>query len=120
MITFEEVQLTCLKKTGAREDFKAEWNATRFLVHDKMFALCGEDKMGKRILTVKCEPSLGQSLRQQYSDIVPGYYMNKEHWNSIYLEGQVPLEVLQMMVDQSYELVFDSLSKKVQKSILGY
>lgn len=108
----------CLSKKGVEKDFKPEWDATRYMIRGKMFVLQGGDKEGKPIVTVKLEPLYGEFLRQQYEHIVPGYYMNKEHWNSLYLEGDVPDEVLKEMVDRSYRLIFDSLSKKIQKEIL--
>lgn len=64
------------------------------------------------------EPSMGEILRQQHKDIIPGYYMNKEHWNSVYLEGVVPDDVLRDMIDRSHQLIFASLPKKMQKEIL--
>ena len=108
----------CLSKKAAEKDFKVEWDATRYLIGGKMFAMQGGDKEKKAIITLKCEPSFGQYLRGQYEDIIAGYYMNKEHWNSVYLEGDVPEDVLQQMIDMSYELVFSSLSKKKQKEII--
>jgi predicted DNA-binding protein (MmcQ/YjbR family) len=51
--------------------------------------------------------------------IVTGYYMNKEHWNSVYLDVDVPDAILKQMIDMSYDLVFNSLSKKLQKQILS-
>ena len=107
-----------LSKKGAAKDFKAEWNASRYLIGGKMFGMLGGDKYDKPIITLKCEPMFGEMLRKQYKDIVPGYYMNKVHWNSLYLEGDVPDEILKQMIDMSYALVFDSLTKKAQKEIL--
>jgi len=109
----------CLSHAGATTDYKPEWEATRYLVGGKMFAMCGGDKEGKPILTLKLEPAFGHLLRQQYAHIVAGYYMNKEHWNSLYLEGNVPDEVVRTMIAQSHGLVLESLSKKLQKEILG-
>jgi len=108
-----------LSKTGANKDFKVEWQWHRYLIKDKMFGAICSDKVGKPIVTIKCEPIVGDLLRSQYTDIVPGYYMNKEHWNSVYLDGEVLDEVLRNMIDMSYQLVFNSLSKKVQKEIIG-
>lgn len=108
----------CLSKKGAVKDFKVEWDATRYLIGGKMFAMQGGDKEKKPIITLKCEPPFGQFLRSEHSHIVPGYYMNKEHWNSVYLEGDVPDDVLKQMIDISYELVLNSLSKKLQKEIM--
>jgi len=107
----------CLSMTGATTDYKPEWEATRYLVGGKMFAMCCGDKEGKPIVTLKLDPDLGASLRQRYEHIVPGYYMNKEHWNSLYLEGNVPDDVLRTMVQESHQLILRSLSKKAQREI---
>lgn len=61
----------------------------------------------------------GEFLRQQYEDIVPGYYMNKIHWNSVKPDGKVPDELLQDLLDKSYQLVLVGFSKKRQKEITG-
>lgn len=114
---YEWMDEYCLSKKGAEKDFKAEWEAIRYLIGGKMFAMQGGDKDNKAIITLKCEPVFGQALRQQYEHIIPGYYMNKEHWNSVYLDGDVPDEILRQMIDMSYELVLKSLSKKAQKEI---
>ncbi len=108
----------CLAKKGVEKDYKPEWNATRYMIKGKMFVMQGGDKEGKPIVTVKLEPEHGEFLRKQYKDIIPGYYMNKEHWNSLYLEGNVPDEVVRDMLDRSYNLILSSLSKKLQKEIL--
>lgn len=108
-----------LSKKGAVKDFKAEWGVDRYMVGGKMFAMWGGDKEGRPILTLKCEPAFGQMLRRAHPDIIPGYYMNKEHWNSVYLEGDVPEDVVRQMMDESYGLIFSSLSKKLQMSISG-
>ena len=113
---FEEY---CFSKKGAYKEYKIEWEVDRYMIRDKMFIMHGKDKNGKEIITLKLEPMYGQILREQYhSHIVPGYYMNKEHWNSIYVEGNVPDGVLRDMIDKSYALIFGAFSKKVQKEIL--
>ena len=116
---YEWLDEYCTSKRGVQKDFKAEWDATRYMLGGKMFAMQGGDKNGKPIITVKLDPMFGQFLRSQYRDIVPGYYMNKEHWNSLYLEGNVPDEVLKEMLDQAYQIVLKSLSKKMQMEIGG-
>ncbi|MCX8129747.1 MAG: MmcQ/YjbR family DNA-binding protein [Clostridia bacterium] len=116
---YEWLDEYCLSKKGTEKEYKPEWDATRYMIRGKMFVLLGGDKDGKPIATVKLEPSHGELLRQQYKDIIPGYYMNKEHWNSLNLEGSVPDGVLKEMVDSSYRLIFESLSKKIQKELLG-
>jgi len=107
-------------KTGAYKEFKVEWNADRYMIRDKMFIMHTRDGSGKEIITLKLEPADGQLFREQYEgDIVAGYYMNKEHWNSVYVEGNVPDEVLQDMIDKSYSLILGAFSKKAQAEILA-
>lgn len=114
---YEWLDEYCLSKKGAEKDFKVEWNATRYMIRGKMFAMQGGDKYSKPIITVKLEPLFGELLRKQYKDIIPGYYMNKEHWNSLYLDGDVPDDVLKDMLDKAYNILLASLSKKVQNEI---
>jgi len=117
-VKYQWVDKYCLALTGVIKDFKSEWNATRYLVGGKMFAMCCGDKDGKPIITVKLDPGFGTLLRQKYKYIVPGYYMNKDHCNSLYLEGDVPDDVLKTMIQESYQLILNSLSKKIQKEIM--
>ncbi len=107
----------CLSLTGAQKDFKEEWGATRYLLSDKMFAMVGGDKDGRGIVSLKLKPENGLMLREAYPDITPGYYLNKTHWNSIYLEGAVPDDLLKQMIQESHELVFNGLSKKVKEQL---
>jgi predicted DNA-binding protein (MmcQ/YjbR family) len=108
-----------INKNGATRDYKDEWQWHRFQIMNKMFAAICIDNEGRNIITLKSEPSLGSSFRNQYSSIRPGYYMNKNHWISIDLDGDVPDEVLKLMIDQSYQLIFSSLRKNLQNKIIG-
>ncbi len=109
-----------LRKSGVTKDLQPDWNWIRYLVGGKMFAaIClGEDNKPYYI-TLKLEPSEGDFLRQQYEDIIPGYYMNKMHWNSIKPDGEVPDDLLKDLLDKSYELVLCGFSKKRQREIIG-
>ena len=107
----------CLSKKGVTKDDKEEWGATRYQVGGKMFAMQGGDKEGTPIFTRKLPPDFGRFLREQYPDIGPGYYMNKEHWNSLSLQGTVPDDLVREMVDRAYETVLRSLPKRVQRDI---
>ena len=109
----------CLSKIGVEKDYKAEWNAERYMVRGKMFLMRGGDKNGKPIISVKLNPAFGRALRGEYPDIIPGYYMNKEHWSSLYLDGDVPDDMVKTMINESYRLIFQSLNKKLQKEIIG-
>ncbi|MFV0528479.1 MAG: MmcQ/YjbR family DNA-binding protein [Lachnospiraceae bacterium] len=109
---YEWLEEFCLAQEEAVQDYKEEWGATRYMIDGKMFAMCGTDKSGRAIITLKLEPAYGQMLRDQYPDIVPGYYMNKVHWSSVYLDGAVPDELLKTMIGESHQLIFRAKSKK--------
>ena len=108
-----------LAKPGVTKDLQAEWNWIRYQIGGKMFAaLCLDDATGKVVyITMKLDPAEGEFLRKQYEDIIPGYYMNKAHWNSVKAEGVVPDELLKEILEKSYRLVLGSLSKKKQKEL---
>jgi predicted DNA-binding protein (MmcQ/YjbR family) len=118
MAKYEWLDAHCLSKKGVVKEYKAEWDAVLYRIRDRLFVLRGEDKEGRPIVTVKLDPLHGELLRLRYDDIVPGYYMNKTHWNSLQLEGNVPDETVRDMLDQSYDLVLSSFPKKIQKEIL--
>lgn len=114
-----------LAKSGATKDYKEEWGWDRYLVSDKMFAaMCqpGPEHKGyncRQLLTLKCDPALSELLRAEYPDIVPGFYMDKRHWISVFLDGAVPEEVLRDLCDRSHQLIFSKLTKKKQRELLG-
>ena len=70
----------------------------------KMFALVTEDKEPVQI-SLKCDPLLAETLREKYETVLPGYHLNKKHWNTILLTGQLPLEEVQGLIRHSYDLV---------------
>ena len=104
---------------GVTKDFKAEWNWTRYMVGGKLFcALCHDDAGRDVYITVKLEPLRGEFLRGQFADVIPGYYMNKTHWNSVRTAGSLPEDILRGMLEESYRLVAAGLPKK-QRAALG-
>lgn len=109
-----------LKKPGVTKDLQAEWNWIRFQIGGKMFAaICRDDNDQPYYITLKLEPVEGDFWRKQYEDIIPGYYMNKQHWNSVKADGEVPDDILKDLLDKAYGIVLGSFSKKKQKEILG-
>lgn len=114
-----------LKKPGAAKDDKPEWGWLRWSVGGRLFAaFCrpGPEHKGydcRELLTLKCEPPMGELLRAEYPDIVPGFYMDKRNWISVFLDGTVPEDVLRDLCDRSYNLVFGKLTKKAQREIAG-
>ncbi len=108
-----------LQKLPATEkEFQPAWQAYRYILRKKMYAYIGfHDKTARPIITLKLEPAFSELLRRTYEDIVPGYYMNKFHWSTVYLDGGVPKEVLTDMMQAAYKLALSSLSKKAQSEI---
>lgn len=81
-----------------------------FKVMNKMFALFAEDATPIRI-NLKCDPEEAQILRGMHKSIIPGYHMNKEHWNTIILDDSLPDELIYKLIDDSYDLVVKGLKK---------
>ena len=106
-----------MDRPGAEQDYKLEWQWQRYLVRGRMFAaVCtpgAEHKLhaGRTMIILKCDPRLAEAFRAQYPDVVPGFYSDKKTWNSVYLDGQVPDQILRDMCDMSYALVTAKLTK---------
>lgn len=108
-----------MQKPAVTKDLKVEWNWIRYMIGGKMFAaVLLDDDNRPYYINLKLEPTQGEFLRRQYADIIPGYYANKQHWNSIRPDGQVPDALLMDMLDKSYRLVLGGFSKKKQQEIL--
>lgn len=82
----------------------------------KMFALVPEGSSPVRV-SLKCDPILAEKLREEYESIMPGYHLNKKHWNTIVLTGQLDDDYLLGLIDHSYQLVVGSLSKEEQAKL---
>lgn len=108
-----------INKPGVTKNTE-NWNWIRYMIGEKMFlAVCLDDNDIPYYITLKLEPLEGEFLRKQYVDIIPGYYMNKVHWNSIKANGAVPDVLMKELVDKSYNLILAGFSKKKQREILG-
>ena len=103
----------CLSKKGVEESFPFDERTLVFKVMNKMFALNGIDADPPRV-NLKCDPERAIELRESYSGIVPGYHMNKKHWNTVNLDDDVENKLIAELIDQSYDLVVNSLTKKDQ------
>ena len=110
----EEIRAYCLNKPFVKESFAFDETTLVFKVHNKMFALFSLGKNPLRI-NLKCNPEKTLELREEYTQVLPVYHMNKKHWNTIVLEG-LPLKRIQQWIDNSYQLVWDSLPKKLTNS----
>ena len=106
---FAALRTYLLSKPEALEDFPFGPDAYVYKVQGKMFALLYE-KDGKARVNLKCEPLQAQQLRDVFDSVVPGWHMNKTHWNTVVLGGDVPPHELQRQVDHSYARVMQSLT----------
>ncbi len=100
-----------LTKKGSYEDYPFGPEPLILKVQSKMFGLLA-NKEGKLSISLKCDPFVAQNLRDQYVSVIPGYHMNKEHWNTVYMDGSIPNSEIFWMIDHSYELVFKNLTKE--------
>lgn len=104
----------CLSKEGVEEGFPFGEGALVFKVNGKMFLLASLDEQPLSF-NVKCDPQKAIELREQFSSIIPGYHMNKKHWNTVIVDGTIPAQLLKEMIDDSYALVLKPLAKKKSK-----
>ncbi|RNA62490.1 MmcQ/YjbR family DNA-binding protein [Chryseobacterium nematophagum] len=107
----------CLLKKGVTESFPFDNETLVLKVGNKMFLLMSLEKQ-PLVINVKTDPEWSAELREQYPQITGAYHMNKTHWNSVLVEG-LKKDLILKMINQSYELVFSSLTKKMKEDILN-
>lgn len=114
-MNIETLREYCIIKPGVTEGFPFGEDTLVFKVGGKMFLLIGLSE-GDRF-NVKCDPELVVELREQHTEVQPGYHMNKTHWNTVFMSGSLTEKQLRDMIDHSYDLVRKSLPKKLQAEI---
>jgi predicted DNA-binding protein (MmcQ/YjbR family) len=113
----EEFRDFCLAKKGATESFPFDESTLVFKVMGKMFALCALERKPSQV-NLKCDPERSIELREEYDGLIfSGYHMNGLHWNTIYIEDRVPRELLLELIDHSYDLVVNKLTKKLKADL---
>lgn len=100
----------CLSKAGTTEEFPFGGDTLVFKVGGKMYAAAGVELFES--ITLKCRPELSPELREKYSAVLPGYHMNKKHWNTILMDGTLPDQLIREWIDLSYNLVVEKLPRK--------
>jgi len=116
-MNIEEFREYCISKKGVTESFPFGEQTLVFKVMDKIFALTGLDKH-PATTNLKCDPEKAIELREEYDGlIIPGYHMNKKHWNTVELEKNLPSYLIIELIDHSYNLVVLSLTKKSQTQL---
>jgi len=110
-----------LAKPFTFEDFPFGEDVHVFKVKKKMFATLALGKMAKENryywMNLKCDPHEAAILRDIFPAVIPGYHMNKAHWNTVMLDGSIPKGEIERMIDNSYLLVVSKMTKKDQQSI---
>lgn len=111
----EQFRTYCLSKAGTTEDTPFGPDVLVMRVGGKIFALCDIDRF--QSINLKCEPAKAIELREQYPGIIPGYHMNKKHWNTVLTDGSVPEKLVRELIDESYRLVMASLPKAEREKL---
>jgi len=112
-MTLKTLRAYCLSKPGTSEEYPFGPEPPVYKVSGRMFALFSTKEAPVR-LTLKLHPLNGQMARDMYRAVHPGYHMNKEHWNTIELDGTVPEHELQAWIDESYDLVVAKLPRALR------
>jgi predicted DNA-binding protein (MmcQ/YjbR family) len=104
----DELRDLCLSFAGAEETFPFGPNTSVFKAGGKMFAL---SQLGAESLRVslKCEPQLAEGLREAYPAVIPGYHLNKRHWNTVIIDGSLADDTVRDMIEDSDDLVVSKL-----------
>ena len=107
MMDHKTVEEYILSMPNSRLDYPFGEGVAVYKTRDKMFAIISEGKEPVN-LSLKCDPQLAVVLREKYETVQPGYHLNKKHWNTLVLTGQLPWEEIQALIRHSYDLVTDA------------
>lgn len=114
-MNIEDFRNYCLKKKGVSEEFPFGTSTLVFKVYGKIFTITDPDIFAS--INLKCDPEEAVAHREKYAAVLPGYHMNKKHWNTILMDNSIHDSLIYTWIDNSYDLVFDSLPKKVKNHI---
>ncbi len=104
MLNLDQIKQYCARKPGTHAEYPFGPDTLVIKVMSKMYALVSENDNPLRV-NLKCDPEQAPVLRSMHDSILPGYHMNKEHWNTIVLDGSLPDELVFRLIDESYDLV---------------
>lgn len=115
-MNIEDYRTYCLSKPGTTEETPFDENTLVFKVMGKMFALT--DIMNFESVNLKCDPEVAIELREKYDGLVlPGYHMNKKHWNTVVMNAGLSDDLVKEWIDQSYDLVVSKMPQRQQKQL---
>jgi predicted DNA-binding protein (MmcQ/YjbR family) len=106
----------CLSFTGSVETFPFGPETSVFKVGGKMFALSRLAQPDLRV-SLKCEPLLADQLRDAYAAVLPGYHLNKRHWNTVVIDGSLSEQMIKDMIEDSYDLVVSQLPESRRRAL---
>jgi predicted DNA-binding protein (MmcQ/YjbR family) len=115
-MNLQQLREFCLSKNGVTEALPFDDTVLVFKVLNKIFLLTNIETFES--INLKCDPEYAIELREQYDAIIPGYHMNKKHWNTLKIDGSLNQKMIFDLVDHSYELVIKGMSKKEKESLL--
>ncbi len=113
-MNLEQLRHYCLSKADTKETLPFGPDTVVYTVRDKAFALTGLDSERPRV-NLKCDPDYAVELREQYTGIIPGWHMNKKHWNTVYLDEDVKDKIIRELIDHSYDMVLAKMPKPKKK-----
>ena len=116
-MNLEELREYCLHKSGAEESLPFGEDTLVFKIGGKMFLLTSINSGNS--FNVKCDPERAIELRETFTEVKPGFHMNKKMWNTVAMDGTLSNCQLEEMIDHSYHLIIKSLPKKLQGEITG-
>lgn len=103
-MNLDSIRNYCLQKAGVEEGLPFGPDVLAFKVNGKIFLLLPLDT-GDLRFNAKCDPQWAEELRESYAAITPGYHMNKQHWNTVRVDGRIPTTLVWQLIDHSYERV---------------
>ncbi len=116
MMTRDDIKAYMMGKKATEETFPFGEQVSVFKVLGKMYALLPVDDEQLNV-SLKCEPDFAEVLRDTYEAIQPGYHLNKRHWNTVIIDGSIPVNEIEEMIDESYRLVVAKMTKKDQRRL---
>ncbi|MBN2134543.1 MAG: MmcQ/YjbR family DNA-binding protein [Acidobacteria bacterium] len=115
-MTFDDLYKYCMSRKGATNDLPFDETTICFRVMGKIFALTDIKDDPPRV-NLKSDPELALELREMYTSVIPGYHMNKKHWNTVIIDGSISDSEIEKMIDHSYKLIIKSLKKSDREDL---
>jgi predicted DNA-binding protein (MmcQ/YjbR family) len=115
-MNLEIIREYCLKKRGVTEEFPFGENTPVYKLMGKIFLIASISI--PVTINLKCDPEKAVELRERYPSVVPGYHMNKMHWNTVTIDNTIPDKLILQWIDDSFKLIFNRLKKADKEKLL--